>query len=262
MASISRPDATTTGFHFIGLINAQQLSGCCALPFMDIMVIMPSFLELNKNSDSLHHAYYFVEHELEDAVNNLKNFLGEVIGFKISGNPDFSHRKYKNFTIDDARVISEGESRKDFSGNKKIFIIETDFITEEAQNALLKVFEEPTEGTHFFIISPQEVLLPTLRSRMHVFASSLNSTPMPRTVLGMSMKERLEMVKEITDGIKDEEMSKQDAIALLNQIERELYQKGVLEMSEQLKACEKARESLYDRGAPVKIILENLMLSV
>ena len=51
---------------------------------------------------------------------------------------------------------------------KKIFIIETGFFTREAQNSLLKVFEEePTEGTHFFVFTPSaETLLPTLRSRM------------------------------------------------------------------------------------------------
>ena len=223
---------------------------------------MHSFLEMYKNSDSLHHAYYFVEHKVEDAVVKLKNFLEEIIGVKTSGNPDFSHTKYENFTVDDAREISQGESRKDLGGSKKIFIIETDFITEEAQNALLKVFEEPTEGTHFFIISPQDVLLPTLRSRMHIFTNNSDDIVQSKTIFDMSMKERLEMVKEITDGIKDDEMSKQDAIGFLNKVERELYKKGVLEMSEQLKACEKARRSLYDRGAPVKIILENLMLSV
>ncbi|TSC70941.1 MAG: Uncharacterized protein CEO12_66 [Parcubacteria group bacterium Gr01-1014_46] len=222
---------------------------------------MSHILELYKNSDSLHHAYYFVEHKVEEAVHKLKEFLEKKFSIKTTGNPDFFHRKYENFTIDDARGITQGESRKDFSGGRKIFIIEANFITEEAQNALLKVFEEPTAGTHFFIISPQDILLPTLRSRMQVFVSeTLNSVS--KTFLDMNLKERLEAVKEITEGIKDEEMTKQDAISLLNQIEKELYEKGVEKFSAELKACESARDSLYDRGAPIKIILENLVLSI
>lgn len=215
-----------------------------------------------KNSDSLHHAYYFVEHKLEEGVDKLKHFFENTLAIKTTGNPDFSHRKFENFTIDDARSLTLGEGMKDFSGGKKIFIIETDFITEEAQNALLKVFEEPTPGTHFFIISPQEVLLPTLRSRMQVYVGEESKNKTKEKILDLNLKERLDLVKEITEGIKDEEKTKQDAISFLNQVEKELYAEGVEKNAEKLMVCERTRESLYDRGAPVKIILENLVLSV
>lgn len=223
---------------------------------------MHSFIEMYKHSDSLHHAYYFVEHKVEEGVERLKQFLENTLGIKTNGNPDFSHRKYDNFTIDDARSLTLGEGMKDFFGGKKIFIIETDFITEEAQNALLKVFEEPTVGTHFFIVSPQEVLLPTLRSRMQVYVGEDVNTKTKEKVLDLNLKERLDLVKEITEGIKDEEKTKQDAISLLNQVEKELYKEGVEKNAEKLKVCEATRDSLYDRGAPVKIILENLMLCI
>lgn len=224
---------------------------------------MHSFLEIYKHSDTLHHAYYFIEHKVEEATAKLKNFFEEVIGMRVAGNPDFFHRKYQTFSIEDARNIAENESRKDLGGSRKIFVIETDFITEEAQNALLKVFEEPTQGTHFFIISPQDILLPTLRSRMVVIDSKNESiSSLKDGILSKNLKERMEIVKEITDGIKDEEMSKQDAIDLLNRIESELHQNGVEKFSRELQACMDARSYLYDRGAPIKIILENLMLSI
>jgi DNA polymerase-3 subunit delta' len=219
-------------------------------------------MEMYKNSDSLHHAYYFVENEIETAVLKLKEFLEKTVGVKISGNPDFYHRKFDTFTIDHARDISQSESRKDFFGDKKIFIIETDFITEEAQNALLKIFEEPTIGTHFFIISPQEILLPTLKSRMQVFWNEIEKDLSKDSILSLNLKERMEVVKEITDGIKDEEKTKQDAISFLNKVERELYNDSVLKNAEKLKVCQQTRESLYDRGAPIKMILENLVLSI
>lgn len=238
--------------------SAQSL-GPCRIWYN---TFMNSFVEMYKNSDSLHHAYYFIEHEVESAVLKLKKFLEKTFGIKFSGNPDFYHRKFDTFTIDNAREISQSESRKDFSGEKKIFIIETDFITEEAQNALLKVFEEPTEGTHFFIFSPQEVLLPTLKSRMQVFINDLSGQSFSENFLDLNLKERMDVVKDITDAIKDEEKTKQDAIALLNKIERELYLDGVLKNSNKLNVCQDTRDSLYDRGAPVKMILENLVLSI
>jgi len=158
-------------------------------------------------------------------------------------------------------------------------LISADFITEEAQNALLKVFEEPTAGTHFFVVSPQDILLSTLRSRVQtIYFNGLHSKTRS-SVLGLGLKERLEKVKEIAEAIKDSNSSshdsddprttKQDAIDFLNAIETELYEK--LDHTEKftrsnivqsLKVCEEARQALYDRGAPVKMILENIVLSI
>ncbi len=78
----------------------------------------------------------------------------------------------------------------------------------------------------------------------------------------MKLNERLARVKEITEGISDDTETKQGAVALLNRIERELYTHGVEKSARSLQACQAARASLYDNGAPVKMILENLMLSV
>ena len=235
---------------------------------------MQSIIDLYKNSESLHHAYFFVEHKMEELVVKLEHFFENIVGIKTAGNPDFWRGQFQTFTIDDARAITERQERAAFTTSSskpnKIFIIQTENITEEAQNALLKVFEEPTLGTHFFIISPQDILLPTLRSRMHVVqpediakdTDSDTDGDKTQPILNMKIKERLTKVKEITDGITDENKTKQDAITLLNKIESELYQKGAEKNSEKLLICERARASLYDRGAPVKMILENLMLSV
>ncbi len=216
------------------------------------------------HSKHLHHAYFVVTHKTEEFINKLKHFFENIVGIKTDGNPDFYHGKFQTLTIGDARAITESASRKslDSSSTKKIYIIEADFITEEAQNSLLKAFEEPTSGTHFFIISPQDVLLPTLRSRMLVIQAENDNLEKLQKVLDLSPAERLTLVKVITEGISDEEKTKQDAIVLLNQIEAELYEKGVEKNVKSLEVCELARKSLYDRGAPVKIILENLMLTV
>ncbi|OHA93569.1 MAG: hypothetical protein A3H52_00750 [Candidatus Zambryskibacteria bacterium RIFCSPLOWO2_02_FULL_39_26] len=220
------------------------------------------------HSKELHHAYYFVEHKAGELVSKLKHFLENVVGIKTVGNPDFYHGKFETLTIDDARTITELSGRKSFNylearlPSRRIYIIEADFVTEEAQNSLLKVFEEPTSGTHFFIISPQEILLPTLRSRMMVIEGESQKSVKEENILRLPLNERLAKVKEITEGISNEEKTKQDAIILLNQVEVELYEKGVEKSSGALKVCESARASLYDRGAPIKMILENLMLSI
>src|SRR3989344_6319738 len=227
---------------------------------------MQELIDSYKSSKNLHHAYFLVG-DGEEIFLELRGFLEEKVGVKTLGNPDFWYGKFNTLNIEGARGIAESQERKSFKSHlearlpsKKIFIIQTDFITEEAQNSLLKVFEEPTKGTHFFIISPQDNLLPTLRSRMQVIMSKtvFDSSK----ILNMEIAERLEKVKEITDMIKDEEKTKQDAITLLNQIETELHNMDIEKSAKALKICESARASLYDRGAPIKMILEQVMLSV
>ena len=68
--------------------------------------------------------------------------------------------------------MKDRQQKKSLDGGKKIFVISTNSITREAQNSLLKIFEEPTEGTHFFLIlSSSRILIPTLKSRLHVIPS-------------------------------------------------------------------------------------------
>ena len=232
---------------------------------------MEQLVDSYKKSGYLHHAYFLVG-DTDAIFDKLVDFFENKVGVKISGNPDFWSGKFNTLTIENARQIAEAQDRKSFASNqlghrmsklqeKKFFIIQADFITEEAQNSLLKVFEEPTVGTHFFIISPQDILLPTLRSRMQVISHSQMSK-MPFDILNMSMKERLEKVKEIVDGISNEEKTKQDAIIFLNQVEKELHDKGTEKFKNSLEICESARTYLYDRGAPIKIILENVMICI
>ena len=221
---------------------------------------MDELINSYKKSKNLHHAYFLVGNS-EDIFLKLKDFLEKSVGVKTNGNPDFWYGKFNTLSIDDAREISLSQERRDFSGDKKIFIISADFITLESQNSLLKVFEEPTFGTHFFIISPQDILLPTLRSRVQVILCG-EVMEGAESILKLKLKDRLAKVKEITEAISDEESTKQDAITFLNQIESELYKNGIEKSAESLKLCENARASLYDRGAPIKIILENLLISI
>ena len=218
----------------------------------------------------------------------LKIFFEKEVGIKTRGNADFWHGKFATLSIDEARNIAELQERKSAGGGKKIFIISAESITEEAQNALLKVLEEPTSETHFFILSPQDTLLPTLRSRLHSISVEAWLPQMPKRhfdILEMKMKDRLAKVKEITDAISEakssdssiarpaedgfREKTKQDAIDFINQVEIELYQKlhhisktTRFDLVKGLEVTIKARQALYDRGAPVKMILENVVLSI
>lgn len=224
---------------------------------------MNIFEDTYKKTGALHHAYVCVG-DVVSARQSLDDFLEHTLQFSVAGNPDMRVFVSDTFTKDDAHELFIAEERKGFAGGRKIFIIQISVITEEAQNALLKVFEEPTEGTHFFVLIPQDILLPTLRSRVHIISDSAwhGASVLPGSLLKKPLAEKMALVKEIVQGIADEEKTKQDAVVLLNQIEAELYHNGVEKSAHALEICEQARASLYDRGAPVKMILEQVMLSV
>lgn len=211
-------------------------------------------------SSFLHHAYLLVGDRVS-SKSFLEDFLNNQLNISISGNPDVRIISVGSLSIDSVRSIKISEEFKGFDNKKKIFIIETDFITEEAQNALLKIFEEPTKGTHFFVSISQDIVLPTLRSRMQIVNID-NTNKENKFTLSNSVLERMKEVKNIVDDISDDNQTKQSAIDFVNNIEKELYKAGVEKNHKSLILCEEARKSLYDRGAPIKMILESLVLSL
>lgn len=69
--------------------------------------------------------------------------------------------------IDDVRtLIAHAHRRPDGDAAMRTIIVATEFITEEAQQALLKIIEEPPLSTSFvFVIPNGYTFLPTLESR-------------------------------------------------------------------------------------------------
>jgi hypothetical protein len=121
----------------------------------------------NKENGLFHHAF-LLEGEILSNVSALREFLETEFSIFGGGNPDYFEFIHETFGIDESRHLKEMQSRCSFAENgKKIFIISANTFTVPAQNSLLKVFEEPTEGTHFFVLTPSaRFFLPTLLSRV------------------------------------------------------------------------------------------------
>lgn len=135
------------------------------------------FKNLNSSTllttSNLHHAY-LVTGSRESGQESVCRLL-ESQGLKLVGSPDFFSWTEEVFGVDEARDLSTRAIRKAFTprlpsgqAGKKIFFLAPERITREAQNALLKTFEEPIPDTHFFLFANEEVVIPTLRSRMQV----------------------------------------------------------------------------------------------
>lgn len=202
-----------------------------------------------------HHAYY------------IEGSLGEFDALKAELTP-FVAEVHERFGIDEARKLVERASLKNFK--ETIFLVGASSITTEAQQALLKLFEEPQEGTVFYLLVPHGVLLPTLKSRMLEFAGGGNISRSVATkvksegdysrFLRLSQKDRSDF---ITKFLKDDEGVKERTRELLDGLEAELYKKiSDPKARAALGDISMVRDYLRDRSPSLKMLLEHLAVSL
>jgi DNA polymerase III delta prime subunit len=224
---------------------------------------MQVILQAYKKTGSLHHAY-LIEGEGTSVHDQLSALIEQDLGIVMQGNPDVWQGKYDTFGIDEGRTLREMQSNRPVSGGLRLFIVTTQFITREAQNALLKVFEEPTEGTHFFIVTPRaDALLPTLRSRLFIVARVATDTTggdasefSAKKFLAATVVDRIQMIKLIID-----EKDKAQTMRVINMLEEEILLQNntvLVEHKDSLEDLLAIRGYLYGNAPSVKNILEHL----
>lgn len=212
--------------------------------------------------DSLDHHAYGLAGNAETVLPKLIASL-EKLGVTTKGNPDFRIERYETMGIDEARVLKEASERTAVSGGKKVFIVSVKGITREAQNALLKVFEEPAQNTHFFLIVPVfEILLPTLRSRLSLVraenAEAQVSSEAER-FLEASVPARLKTIQALLKAVEEEE-GKQTLVAFLDGLEQTLATKERSSTAQALTEVLEAKRYSRDRAPSFKLLLEHLAL--
>lgn len=232
---------------------------------------MQLIIDTYKNTGRLHHAYC-IEGDSEAVLPMLTSFLETELRFSPIGNPDFSFQTFDSFGIDDGRRIKEIHSTRAFrNDSRKVFVIVTNTITREAQNSLLKIFEEPGEGNHFFIIMPSaSILLPTLLSRVIVVegsrAGKARAADKAALFISASIKTRMEFVKELLLEVSNEEKTKSDILHFLNEVEKAFYKKRDIltwtkHEAEYIETFLKFKKYLLDRSSSAKMILEHIALT-
>jgi DNA polymerase III delta prime subunit len=222
-----------------------------------------------------HHAYGIIA-DLTFVAEILEH-LQQAHGITTLGNPDLHHRHFDSFTIDDAREIKSMHSMRPVGAlGKKIFVLSIHGIGHEAQNALLKLLEEPAEYAHFFLVIPSEhILLPTVKSRLRIIhmeetgggkamsAQKSEVSELAATFLKQSPAKRLETVKKIVEDISKEKKTKQFAIEFLEEVQKGIYTKGgAAQSAGPLQSTIVAQRYMYDRSPSVKMLLEYVALTV
>src|SRR3989338_6545980 len=161
---------------------------------------------------NLHHANLLIgDHEEAESYFSL---LCKRLSIKIANNPDLVIIRIDTFGIDEARELRVLSTRKAL-GDKKMFLIVPTRLTIEAQNALLKTFEDPFPNTYFFLaVREEHLVVPTLRSRMQAIrvdtrshlVQSVQGETLYQEVeefLSLPIKERLSYAKSFAEDEKN-----------------------------------------------------------
>src|SRR3989344_4952472 len=217
--------------------------------------------------NNLHHAY-LIEGERDIIVPEIIESIpnGEVCQIAVD-----------SFKIEDARNLKSFANEKSFSAGKRIFIISANSLLLEAQNSLLKMFEEPIENTHFFLVVPDtNSLLKTLVSRFYLIFSRTGLSEENKSAeqfTKMPPRDRIDFIKELLaeEEGEDEEgnetlvlnSTRSKALKFLNALESVLHNKLMSKTVFDTKFFEhffKVREFLRMPGSSVKSLMESVAL--
>lgn len=231
---------------------------------------MNSIFEHYKKTGYLHHAH-IIEGEYDAVAPLLVSALERHLNIPAKGNPDLMNRFYETLGIDEARELKDAQTRAGFDGARKIFIIGAESFTHQAQNALLKTFEEPTLGTHFFIILPRaEMLIPTLLSRVLVVTGNVVSTDDAREsaekFLDATLEGRFAMAKKMAEKKAGETVDRELFRHMLDHIERILYTRTAGKRDDAtaniFREIFQAKTYLSNPGSSPKMLLEHIAMVI
>ena len=209
------------------------------------------------DTEHLFHAY-IIEGDTS-AVSLLEAHLQNTLAVSAQGNPDFFKKEYDTLKVDDSRAIIDFAQTKSF-GEHKIILLFASFLTDAAQDALLKLLEEPPAQTFFFIVTPSAgALRPTLLSRVRLVRTKILQKAQS-SFLADDYSKRLATIAKIA-----KEKDKGSALTLLDEIEDTLYHMDAVQTPayrDALKNIAQARSYLAQNGAPLKMLLESVAVTL
>ena len=220
-----------------------------------------------------HHAYYYVAHQ-EEGIAQALRYAHESLHMVSEGNPDIVILRHTLFSVDDARSVVRHVGQTGISG-KKLLILSTERIFHEAQNALLKVFEDPPDGTTLILILPSTgLLLPTLRSRLLSLPVGSHAGGLSHTVqtfIQASTTEREKILNALLTRAKsDKDDEKQavrgEALRLIEGLTQRAHdiwkKKPDADLTLFLEEMSRFIPILHERSAPLKLIFEHVLLTM
>ncbi len=156
------------------------------------------FLKKTIDENHILHSYLFVGPSGIGKKLFAKEFAKQILGldvasekaFESKNHPDFYQIEPENKTIkiEQIRNLQEKIAEKPIASNRKVYlIIDSDAMTKEAQNCLLKTLEEPPQyATILLLTDKEEKLLSTIKSR----CMKLSFKPISKELLEQYFEEK------------------------------------------------------------------------
>ena len=220
-----------------------------------------------------HHAYIY--EGPADLLDALVESARVRFGYTSEHQPDLYVRSYERFGIDDARELLSTASMKSSQG-RALFILGVEALGSEAQQALLKLFEEPQPGVIFILLVPPGIVLDTVRSRMLPYPEALTgevTTTDARAFLSWPYKKRSDWITAFLKPARpddsgrsggDEGHLKERTRAFINELEQVLHaalpkasSARARDVREGLEDIAHFRSYLGDTAPSLKMILEH-----
>lgn len=207
-----------------------------------------------------HHAYLLTGGK-DDAKSALEKYFFDILEIKVSGNPDVVYIHEDVFGVDSARDLLRIQQSKPLVGSKKMVIASAYSVTREAQNAMLKLFEEPASHAHLFLIVPSiSILIPTLISRLAVFEyekmGESSEIDVKKFITG-TLPERLKMIEKFLKENKDDKSLRAKTKVFFDAIEKSLSS-SPKKNTDELEAFYKIQNFTLDVSSSSKMLLETL----
>ena len=221
-----------------------------------------------------HHAFYAAG-DREEGIAAALSFLETERGLGSAGNPDVIVERHQLFSVDDARRVERKAALAAVGGKEKALVIAADRLFHEAQNALLKVLEEPSEGTTIILVVPAVgTLLATVRSRVQPLPGMKIAAPRASEESHAFWEGTPSARGKIVEAIlKESKSDDEDDKARARTRARELAE-GLAVLAHKawregsktphfllLEDLNRLIPVLYDRSAPLKPILEHILIT-
>lgn len=219
-----------------------------------------------------HHAYLFAG-EREEGIKQALAYGERELGLPATGNPDVIVLRYGLFSVTDARRVITLAEQGSVTGDKKLIVLSAGRLFHEAQNALLKLFEEPVAGTTLVLVVPTlGIVLPTLRSRTLLLLDGSESVVSEATqnFIRATPDEREKIITKLLDRTKadkdeDRQTARGEALLLAEGLLVATHESWKKKPTEETRAfmndLERFLPIFHERSAPLKLIFEHLLIT-
>ncbi|HYF29298.1 MAG TPA: hypothetical protein VEA36_02965 [Candidatus Paceibacterota bacterium] len=215
-----------------------------------------------------HHAY-LVTGDIDAGIAAARAFGERELGLSGTNNPDIVILRYGHFPVEEARRVVELASQSALK-DSRLIVIAAERLFHEAQNALLKIFEEPPQGTTLVLVVPAEgQVLQTMRSRLLPLPIAGREARALHPFVVATEAERKKIVEKLlnrskADRDEEKQAARAETIRIVEDLTRaahEMYlKKGSPEQAVLLAELARFTPILHERSAPLKLIFEHLLL--